>query len=94
MDLSKSFDFGMGYVALSRVRSFNGIKLIGVNDLSFKVNQEVIEIDKELRKMSEEAENELKKLSAVQKKKKQQEFVDKNADENYRKGISVADIPF
>ena len=52
IDLSKSFVRGMGYVALSRVRTLNGIRLVGINDDALKVSDEVLEFDKKLRKMS------------------------------------------
>lgn len=52
IDLSKSFVAGMGYVALSRVRTLEGMKLIGINEMALKVNDEVVEVDRELRKQS------------------------------------------
>lgn len=54
MDLSKSFEPGMGYVALSRVRSLEGIKLLGINETALKVSTEALRLDKLLRKSSEE----------------------------------------
>jgi ATP-dependent exoDNAse (exonuclease V) alpha subunit len=38
IDLSNTFEFGMGYVALSRVRALSGIKLLGINDNALRVN--------------------------------------------------------
>ena len=52
IDLSQSFEFGMGYVALSRVRSLAGIRLLGINQLALQVDQRAIALDKELRKQS------------------------------------------
>ncbi|MDP2926645.1 MAG: PIF1 family DEAD/DEAH box helicase [bacterium] len=46
IDLRKSFEPGMGYVALSRAPSFASIRLIGLNDLALRVNEEVVEMDK------------------------------------------------
>lgn len=46
IDLSQSFERGMGYVALSRVRSFSGLFLKGLNQMALKVNEEVLEQDK------------------------------------------------
>ena len=54
IDLSKSFERGMGYVALSRVRRLDGIKLMGINQMALEVNQEVIRKDKEFKKLSEQ----------------------------------------
>lgn len=56
IDLSRCFEPGMGYVALSRVRSLDGIKLMGINKMALMVNKEVVEIDKEFQKKSKEEE--------------------------------------
>jgi ATP-dependent DNA helicase PIF1 len=39
----------MGYVALSRVRTLDGLKLLGLNELSLKVSERILEFDKEIR---------------------------------------------
>ncbi|MFZ4648028.1 MAG: PIF1 family DEAD/DEAH box helicase [Patescibacteria group bacterium] len=52
IDLSRSFEFGMGYVALSRVRSLAGIRLMGINQLALQVDKKVIFLDGELRERS------------------------------------------
>ncbi len=62
IDLSKSFVHGMGYVALSRVRSLRGIKLLGFNDLALKVNPEITEFDKYLKDLSAKEATNLKKM--------------------------------
>ncbi len=53
IDLSKSFEKGMGYVALSRVRSLSGLYLKGLNQLALRVNDEVLEMDKKFKKLSD-----------------------------------------
>lgn len=57
IDLSKSFERGMGYVALSRVRRLDGIKLMGINQMALRVNQQIVEKDKEFRKLSKQIED-------------------------------------
>lgn len=52
IDLGKSFVTGMGYVALSRVRSLEGIRLRSLNRTALTVSSEVIKVDKKLRQMS------------------------------------------
>jgi len=56
VDLSRSFEPGMGYVALSRVRSFDGLKILGINEMALRVHPEVLEYDRHLRDLSSKAE--------------------------------------
>ncbi len=74
IDLSKAFSDGMGYVALSRVRSLAGIKLIGLNDQALRVNNEVIQHDEVFREKSEKVRKELKALSPKAKRTMQKNF--------------------
>lgn len=53
IDLSRSFSPGMGYVALSRVRSIDGIYLRGVNQMALAMHPLIFEYDRELRELSE-----------------------------------------
>ena len=55
VDLRQSFEPGMGYVALSRVRSSAGLSLAGFNEISLQVNGEVFEFDKDLKRASSSA---------------------------------------
>lgn len=52
IDLSKSFEYGMGYVALSRVRTLAGIRLIGINGNALKIDPRVLERDQEFKNLS------------------------------------------
>ena len=52
VDLRQSFEPGMGYVALSRVRSSAGLSLAGFNDIALRVNEEVLEFDAGLKEES------------------------------------------
>lgn len=56
MDLSQVFEFGQGYVALSRVRRLNGVHLLGWNEQTFKVHPSVLEQDVLFRTASQQAE--------------------------------------
>lgn len=56
IDLSKTFEYGQSYVALSRVRSLEGMVLEGLNDKVFEMHPKVIAFDKELRKASDKEE--------------------------------------
>lgn len=77
IDLSKAFTYGMGYVALSRVRTLDGIRLIGLNELALQINKDVIDLDKQLYDMSEASVKELNQLGWWQKRNKQKEFINK-----------------
>lgn len=53
MDLSKAFEFGQGYVALSRVRSLSGLYLEGLNAMALKMHPTVVKMDGSFRQLSE-----------------------------------------
>ncbi len=57
MDLSQVFEYGQGYVALSRVRTLSGLFLIGVNPKTFEVHPRILSIDEKFRFESEAAED-------------------------------------
>ncbi len=79
IDLSKSFERGMGYVALSRVRSLEGLKLLGWNDMALEINPEVLEFDGLLQDESEKAQRELELLGSSEKINLQKHFIDRIA---------------
>ncbi len=54
VDLSRAFEYGMGYVALSRVKTLEGLSLVGINKKAIEVNPQVLAKDEEFRKMSEQ----------------------------------------
>ena len=56
MDLSKCFERGQGYVALSRVSSAEGLYLSGYNNCALEVDQLVLAADVRFRELSKEAE--------------------------------------
>jgi len=76
INLSKCFVEGMGYVALSRLRTIEGLKINGINEMAFIVNQEIVELDKILKQMSDTAVEELKSADYLTKEKLQERFLD------------------
>ena len=54
IDLSKAFVPGQGYVALSRLRSIEGLLLRGINPTALRVDPRVVELDKYLQARSEQ----------------------------------------
>ena len=92
IDLSKTFAYGMGYVALSRVRSLEGIRLIGINPMAFMVDNDVAQFDEVLKKLSSEAMLNLHQLGENKIRELQEEYllniVPKDREqENQEKGI-------
>lgn len=87
IDLSKTFEYGMGYVALSRVRSLAGIKLVGINELALKVNEKAIKLDKKLYIKSKKDLKELSQLSKGVIKKRQKDFIKNNKNDASHEGI-------
>ena len=75
IDLSKCFLEGMGYVALSRLRSLSGLRLMGINNLAFCVNPKALEVDKNFKKLSKQSSAELKKAGASATAKRQKLFI-------------------
>jgi ATP-dependent DNA helicase PIF1 len=53
IDLSRSFTPGMGYVALSRVRSIDGVYLKGINNLALAMHPQIFAFDAQLRETSD-----------------------------------------
>lgn len=64
MDLSDVFEYGQGYVALSRVRTFAGITLVGYNQRALEVHPEVLTTDRVFRDASAQAEGAFEALDA------------------------------
>ncbi len=62
MDLSDVFEYGQGYVALSRVRTFAGITLRGYNQRALEVHPEVLTTDRIFRDASNQAEGSFEAL--------------------------------
>lgn len=75
IDLSKAFERGMGYVALSRVKTLNGIKLMGFNETALEVNSKVISLEKDLLRQSERTQQHIQTLGVLRKKGLQKDFI-------------------
>jgi ATP-dependent DNA helicase PIF1 len=55
IDLSKAFEYGQGYVALSRLRELSGLHLLGLNERALRVHPIAVEKDALFRAQSESA---------------------------------------
>ncbi|MBL4624179.1 MAG: AAA family ATPase [Flavobacteriales bacterium] len=58
IDLSKTFEKGQGYVALSRLRNLANLKLLGFNDTAIQVDALALKADKRFQELSVIAEKE------------------------------------
>ncbi|WP_379543003.1 AAA family ATPase [Psychrobacter sp. R86515] len=56
IDLSRTFELGQGYVALSRLKSLSGLQLLGMNDMSLQLDPLARGADKRFLVLSEEAD--------------------------------------
>jgi GTPase SAR1 family protein len=57
LDLSKTFETGQGYVALSRLKSWDGLVLNGINQIALRLDSLAIKADKRFRELSETSED-------------------------------------
>lgn len=87
IDLNKTFEYGMGYVALSRVRSLSGMQLTGFNDMALRIKPEAIELDKAFRKRSEKDRKEFSSLGRKKLEYLQTAFIGEKGGARYSGGL-------
>jgi hypothetical protein len=75
MDLSQVFEFGQGYVALSRVRRLSGLYLLGWNERAFQVHPEILAKNGSFLSASKKVEMEFAKITSVELAKMQKNFI-------------------
>ena len=75
MDLSQTFEYGQGYVALSRVRTLSGVHLLGINRRALEVHPVVLQIDQAFRQASDKEEAELEALTKEEIEERQKNFI-------------------
>ncbi len=56
IDLSKAFVYGQGYVALSRVRTLDGLKMLGMSPTALRVDPKIVAIDQRFINESSQAD--------------------------------------
>lgn len=67
IDLGDAFEPGMGYVALSRVRSLSGLKLMNLNEMALKVHPKILQQDQVFKDSSAAIVKYLQTLSEKEK---------------------------
>jgi len=75
IDLSKAFEYGQGYVALSRVRRLSGLYLTGLNARALEVHPEILEKDKDFRAASDAARDAFAEMPKSETTAMQEKFV-------------------
>ncbi len=85
VDLSQSFEKGMGYVALSRVRTLGGLSLKGMNKMALSVDAEVLEFDKNFRASSHEHTMELHEKPKAEILQAHKDFIERVAPKGGKK---------
>lgn len=67
VDLSKSFEKGQGYVALSRLKNLKGLQLVGFNNTALQVDNLAFRADQRFQELSTEEEGRFKQLDLEKK---------------------------
>jgi len=75
MDLSSVFEYGQGYVALSRVRRLSGLYLLGINNQALKVHPQILEQDNIFRAESMQTQKTFGKIPSEELEKMHKNFV-------------------
>ena len=75
VDLSKTFEKGQGYVALSRLKQLSGLQLLGVNELSLQLDPLARGADQRFQAISTEQEREFLTHSKKQLNDLHREFI-------------------
>ncbi|NQY66714.1 MAG: AAA family ATPase [Flavobacteriales bacterium] len=55
IDLSKTFEKGQGYVAISRLKDLKNLRLIGFNETAIKIDSLALKADKRFQELSDDA---------------------------------------
>lgn len=82
MDLSRTFEYGQGYVALSRVRTLQGLTLAGINERALEVHPNILEKDEAFHMSSDAAREAFGKISDDEIKKMHAAFVKASGGRN------------
>ena len=63
IDLSKTFETGQGYVALSRIRNIEGLRLMGLNPMALRVDPLTLHVDERIKLASQKSIDAINSLS-------------------------------
>ena len=63
IDLSKTFESGQGYVALSRIKNIEGLRLMGLNPMALRVDPLILHVDFRIKGASQKARELVESMS-------------------------------
>lgn len=75
IDLSNTFEKGQGYVALSRLKSLSGLRLLGFNRTALELDRLAIKADQRFAELSHEAESNNLALDPLELGKQYTQFI-------------------
>jgi len=75
IDLTKTFEVGQGYVALSRVKSIDGLKVLGFNEKALQIDSLILKVDDRIKIASDRAKDEVEKISKTELKKQFAKYI-------------------
>ena len=75
IDLSKTFEVGQGYVALSRIKNIEGLRLMGINNMALRVDPLILHVDDRIKMASKHASSEINRLSKAKLKKRCEAYI-------------------
>ncbi len=88
IDLSNAFEYGQGYVALSRVRSIQGLLLRGCNERALAVHPQVQQADASFQTQSRDAAATFAAMDASELKRLHEQFIRANGGTLEAKPVS------
>lgn len=93
MNLADTFEYGQGYVALSRVRSLAGLSLAGLNARALEVHPEILQKDAQFRAEAEAAADAFAKMPEAELATLQANFVEAMGGHEPEEGAVFAPKP-
>ncbi len=63
IDLSKTFETGQGYVALSRIKNIEGLRLMGLNSMALRVDPLILHVDDRIKMASQKSVDAIESFS-------------------------------
>jgi ATP-dependent DNA helicase PIF1 len=91
IDLSRAFVYGQGYVALSRVRTLAGLKMLGMSPTALRVDPKIVSIDERFRDESDQAEDAFTEMDENEIEDMHKAFIRASGGEYYSGEVKIAE---